>query len=62
MAPLILGPIRESVVNYQMATKEEQFTDLRDFTVFTGTWNVNGQSPDGRVSDWLAEDEEPPDI
>ena len=62
MATLIVGRDRESVVNYQMATKEEQFTDLRDFTVFTGTWNVNGQSPDGRVSDWLAEDEEPPDI
>ena len=30
-----------------MATKEDQFTDAQDFSFFVGTWNVNGQSPDG---------------
>ena len=43
----IVGRDRESVVIYQMSTKEEQFTDVQPFTFFTGTWNVNGQSPDG---------------
>jgi hypothetical protein len=36
---------RESVANYQMSTREEEFTDVRPFTLFVGTWNVNGQSP-----------------
>jgi hypothetical protein len=36
---------RESVANYQMSTREEEFTDVRPFTFFVGTWNVNGQSP-----------------
>ena len=33
-----------------MATKEDQFTDAQDFSFFVGTWNVNGQSPDGGYS------------
>ena len=44
----IVGRDRESVVIYQMSTKEEQFTDIQSFRFFVGTWNVNGQSPDGR--------------
>ena len=53
------GEVASSMATLIVATKEEQFTDLKDFT---GTWNVNGQSLDGRVSDWLVEEEEPPDI
>ena len=54
---------RESVVKYQMATKEDQFTHLKTFTIFIGTWNVNGQAPPtGPVHEWLACDEEPPDL
>ena len=34
---------RESVIKYQMSMKEEHFTHLESFTVFVGTWNVNGQ-------------------
>ena len=49
----IVGRDRESVVIYQMSTKEEQFTDVQSFTFFVGTWNVNGQSPDGKLSQRL---------
>ncbi len=56
---------RESVVKYQMSMKEEQFTHLETFTMFVGTWNVNGQAPAGTVAEWLVPDgekEAPPDL
>jgi phosphatidylinositol-bisphosphatase len=45
-----------------MAMKETQFTEVQTFTLFVGTWNVNGQSPKGLVNAWLACDEQPPDM
>ena len=51
------------MVKYQMAMKEDQFTHLKTFNIFIGTWNVNGQAPPtGPVHEWLACDEEPPDV
>ena len=50
MATPIVGRDRESVVNYQMSTKEDQFSDIQNFTFFVGTYNVNGQSPTGTCS------------
>lgn len=58
----IVGRDRESVVIYQMSTKEDQFTDIQEFKFFVGTWNVNGQSPDGTLEEWLAVDDEAPDL
>lgn len=58
----IVGRDRESVVMYQMSTKEELFTDVQTFKFFMGTYNVNGQRPDKHLKDWLAVDEEPPDL
>lgn len=59
-----LTPIaaRESVVKYQMALKEEQFTEIQHFTIFAATWNVKGLSPSGSLAEWLATDAEPPDV
>ena len=53
---------RESVVRYQMALREEAYTDLKQIRVFLGTYNVNGQPPLSGLADWLAVDTHPPDI
>jgi len=59
VAPIVA---RESVFKYQMALKEEQYTEIQQFVIFCGTWNVNGQSPPEEVTPWLAADQDPPDI
>ncbi|XP_057338294.1 inositol polyphosphate 5-phosphatase OCRL [Microplitis mediator] len=54
---------RESVVRYQMACKEDDYTYTETLRIFIGTWNVNGQSPNDVVLDeWLSNDQVPPDI
>ena len=54
---------RESVVRYQMACKEDDYTYTETFRIFVGTWNVNGQPSNGiTVEEWLSCDEEPPDL
>ena len=53
---------RESAIRHQMSLKESFFTRIQNFTIFIGTWNVNGQSPNGHVRDWLAADKDPPDV
>ncbi|XP_043285885.1 inositol polyphosphate 5-phosphatase OCRL isoform X2 [Venturia canescens] len=54
---------RESVVRYQMACKEDDYTYTEKFRIFIGTWNVNGQPANGiTVEEWLSSDDEPPDL
>ncbi|XP_018324743.1 inositol polyphosphate 5-phosphatase OCRL-1 [Agrilus planipennis] len=52
---------RESFLKYQLTLKEPEFTHQQEFTIFIGTWNVNGQPPTA-LRKWLSCDEEPPDI
>jgi len=61
-ATSIVGRDRESVVIYQMSSKEDQFTYNEQFNFFVGTWNVNGQSPSGNLEEWLAGEDQPPDL
>lgn len=36
---------------------------VHSYRIFVGTWNVNGQPPNGiTVEEWLSSDEKPPDI
>ncbi|XP_003425852.1 inositol polyphosphate 5-phosphatase OCRL [Nasonia vitripennis] len=54
---------RESVVRYQMACKEDDYTYTKVLRIFIGTWNVNGQPPNGiTLEQWLSSDEVPPDL
>ncbi|CAK9797954.1 Type II inositol 1,4,5-trisphosphate 5-phosphatase [Anthophora plagiata] len=54
---------RESAVRYQMACKEDDYTYSKTFRIFIGTWNVNGQPPNGiELTEWLSYDKTPPDV
>merc|ERR1719419_1456383 len=45
-----------------MLMREQDFTELQKFSVFTGTWNVNGQYPSESLEAWLGSDSTPPDL
>jgi len=53
---------RETFVNMNMLMREQDFTELQKFSVFTGTWNVNGQYPSESLEAWLGSDSTPPDL
>lgn len=53
---------RDSVIRLQMTMREDDYTNVQTFSVFVGTWNVNGQPPNEPLTGWLHVDPVPPDM
>ncbi|XP_033224962.1 inositol polyphosphate 5-phosphatase OCRL isoform X2 [Belonocnema kinseyi] len=54
---------RDSLVQMQMQLKTNDYTYTEVFRIFIGTWNVNGQAPNGiTVEEWLSSDPVAPDL
>ena len=51
--PVILfDPIGDSIQS-ELAARANEFSSTRNVTIFSGTWNLNGEAPGEPLDDWL---------
>lgn len=62
--PSKLAEVKEIWVSKQMKAREHEFTECKAFTLWLGSWNVNGKRPGESLVPWLfpRDDVPPPDI
>ncbi|KAJ3386497.1 hypothetical protein HDU84_001513 [Entophlyctis sp. JEL0112] len=48
--------IKENWTAAHQRVREREFCDFFDLSIFTGTWNVNGQDPTQSIKPWLQSD------
>lgn len=56
---------RESLLKYELDQKKPEYTHQERFSIFVGTWNVNGKPPptDPKIlREWLENEPDPPDV
>ncbi|XP_061072148.1 type II inositol 1,4,5-trisphosphate 5-phosphatase isoform X3 [Conger conger] len=54
--------LRDNLIRCELLKNEALYTSVRDFRIFLGTYNVNGQLPKENLLPWLGCTEQPPDI
>lgn len=54
--------LRDTIVKSHLVQKEEDYTYIRNFRFFVGTYNVNGQSPKECLRPWLSHSTQAPDV
>uniref|UniRef100_A0A3P8WQK2 phosphoinositide 5-phosphatase n=1 Tax=Cynoglossus semilaevis TaxID=244447 RepID=A0A3P8WQK2_CYNSE len=54
--------LRDNLIKCELLKNEDQYTYLEDFSIFLGTYNVNGQAPKESLSPWLNSTVLPPDM
>ncbi|KAJ8290193.1 hypothetical protein GJAV_G00009790 [Gymnothorax javanicus] len=54
--------LRDNLIRCELLKNEAVYTSIREFRIFLGTYNVNGQLPKESLHQWLSCTTEPPDI
>ncbi|XP_034553894.1 type II inositol 1,4,5-trisphosphate 5-phosphatase isoform X2 [Notolabrus celidotus] len=54
--------LRDNLIKCELLKNEDLYTYLEDFSIFLGTYNVNGQTPKESLRPWLGCTLNPPDI
>ncbi|XP_066573847.1 type II inositol 1,4,5-trisphosphate 5-phosphatase isoform X2 [Amia ocellicauda] len=54
--------LRDNLIKCELLRSEDEYTYIKNFSFFIGTYNVNGQAPKECLKPWLSCTPEPPDV